>query len=214
MINPRVTFRVDSAGLQKDIRSSLPRLNSHNAIEANARDSSGQLISKKIKNLFNEMVTEFMAHPITREINAGPTSFNISGTLGGYGNLFTFIGFNNSDKPIEPIVKLLQQSNYRFTNFNNYGAFEIIIEIPSAEQIFRATPLPWAPGISWAQRIEVGLSGLGGYMNTTSDSSRSGAGIQTKNMIRGGSFSNTTYISKFIKSWENRFKSIGSVIKF
>ena len=41
-----------------------------------------------------ELVDSFEEHSITQEIKGGPGASNISGTLtGGYGNLYTFIGF-------------------------------------------------------------------------------------------------------------------------
>ena len=211
MINQRPTFKLDRAGLRKDILSSLPRLNNHKVTERSLRDASGQLIYKKILKYKNQMVKEFLQHPVTREILAGSSASNSSGTLNGYGNLFTFIGFDKGEDPIQPIIYLLNRTNYNFTNFNNKGSFNVNIEIPSAEQIFRVTPLPWAPGMSWAQRIEMGMPGFGHYMNKSSGVSRSGAGIQTKGPIRAGGFKNTKYISDFINRWTQKFKTIGSV---
>lgn len=157
------------------------------------------------------MIKEFINHPVTKEILAGSSSSNTSGTLNGYGNLFTFIGFNKGDDPIQPIIQLLNQTQYHFTNFDSRGGCTVNIEIPSADQIFRATPLPWAPGMSWAQRVEVGMPGFGQYMNKASDVSRSSAGIQTDNVIRGGGFKNTKYVSDLINRWTRKFKTIGSV---
>ena len=56
------------------------------------------------------LIAEFNAHPVTKEIEGGEGSANISGTLGGYGNLFTYIGFNDSDHPIEILRALLKNS--------------------------------------------------------------------------------------------------------
>jgi len=53
------------------------------------------------------MISEFLNHPITVEIKTGPYAENISGTLNGYGNLFSFIGFSDGDDPINPIEGLL-----------------------------------------------------------------------------------------------------------
>ena len=66
---------------------------------------------KKVSTAFNkikrEMISEFLNHPITVEIKTGPYAENISGTLNGYGNLFSFIGFSDGDDPINPIEGLL-----------------------------------------------------------------------------------------------------------
>ena len=68
MINSKITLRVDSAGLKKDILSSLPRLNNHKVIERSLKDSSGQLVYKKILRFKNQMIKEFIQHPVTKEI--------------------------------------------------------------------------------------------------------------------------------------------------
>jgi hypothetical protein len=39
---------------------------------------------------------------------AGPEATNISGTLGGVSNLFAFIGFDQGEQPIAPILALLE----------------------------------------------------------------------------------------------------------
>ena len=46
-----------------------------------------------IEEAQRDLIKDFHNHAITREIKSGPTSSNSSGTLGGYGNLFSFIGF-------------------------------------------------------------------------------------------------------------------------
>ena len=211
MIRPKITFKTDPRGLQNDILRSLPRLNNNKTIERSLRDSSGKLIYKKIEQFKREMVKEFINHPVTKEIMAGSSASNTSGTLNGYGNLYTFIGFGKGDDPITPIINLLNRTTYNFTNFNSRAQFTLNVEMPSADQIFRMTPLPWAPGLSWAQKIEQGMPGFGQYMNKESSTSRSGSGIQADGQIRGGGFRNTKYISALMSKWQNKFKTIGNI---
>ncbi len=45
-------------------------------------------IIKNFEIIKNQMIKEFLNHPVTKEILAGPTAENISETLGGNGNLF------------------------------------------------------------------------------------------------------------------------------
>lgn len=204
----RVKFTVNRPQLSRELKSSLAKKNNKSAIEKSLKLGNGQLVVKEIDRAKKEMVKDFLNLSITREILAGPGSSNISGTLGGYGNLFSFIGFGLGDSPIDPIVVLLNQTTYRFTNLSTRGKIKLIITLPSPQDIFAVTPLPWAPGISWAQRIERGLSGLGQYLNKSSNNSRSGAGIQTPNTIRSGGFSNSPYVSSFINKWNKKFLKI------
>ena len=41
------------------------------------------------------LMKEFEEHTVTKEIEEGAGASNISSTLGGYGNLFTYIGFSD-----------------------------------------------------------------------------------------------------------------------
>lgn len=203
-----IRFTINNSQLDKEIKQSLSKKNNSKLIEKNLKTKNGELIYQKFEKMKKQMIDDFLKLPVTREILAGPTSSNSSGTLGGYGNLFSFIGFDSGDKPIDPIIALLQQTNFRVTRFNSSGSAKMTIELPSKEQIFNATPLPWASGISWAQRIEVGLSGLGNYLNTKTEKSRSGSGVQSDHKIRSARFSNTNYVSSFLQKWQKAFLNI------
>ena len=56
-------------------------------------DSVDRIIKRRMAGLKGVAMKEFDRHPITRELQQGPSSTNLSGTLGGTGNLFSFIGF-------------------------------------------------------------------------------------------------------------------------
>ena len=66
-------------------------------IVANNSRTTNQLVKEYIEPRINvlqeQMVEEFRSHPVTSELNDGPNASNTSGLLGGYGNLFSFIGF-------------------------------------------------------------------------------------------------------------------------
>ena len=71
----------------------------------------GEMRKKVIKTFDrskNLLFQEFKSHPVTREIEGGPTASNSSGTLGGYGNLFTFIGFPFGSAPTKIVEALLK----------------------------------------------------------------------------------------------------------
>jgi hypothetical protein len=144
------------------------------------------------------LMKEFEEHTVTKEIEEGAGASNISSTLGGYGNLFTYIGFSDSDNPIEIIRSLLTNSvNVQMLAPNSRKMIQdAVISFPSKEEIESMTPLPWASGRSWAKGIEEGISGLGEYLNKQSiRSGRSGGGVQAEDNIRGKSFRSVEYLS-------------------
>lgn len=163
-------------------------------------------IQREFNIIKEQMIRDFLNLPVTEEIMAGPDASNTSGTLSGKGNLFGFIGFEQSDKPIEPIIDLLESSSIVIREGSDYL---VTITMPSAASIFSVTPMPWASGRSWAKGIESGISGLGFYISKNG-LGRSTAGIQSQKKIRGGSFKRTQYISTFIQKYIKQFSSIKS----
>ena len=73
------------------------------------------LIKKEFEKIKQEMIEEFNAHPITQEIELGVTAPNLSNTLSGVTNLFSFIGFDAGSRPIDPIRQLLEKSTFRIS---------------------------------------------------------------------------------------------------
>jgi hypothetical protein len=163
---------------------------------------------KEFERIKQEMIKEFMANPITQEILAGPDSGNISGTLGGVSNLFAFIGFDGGEDPIAPILALFEKMTIKFdreiTRPKIGNRFRV--DLPTADEIFAITPLPWASGRSWAQGIERGLSGLGYLLRK--NKGRSGAAIQSRVKVRTGRFQNTPYISALISKYKKKFEEL------
>ena len=165
-------------------------------------------IIKLAREAHMEMLKAFESHPVTKEIKSGPDGYNQSGTLGGYGNLYSFIGFEEGMDPIAPIRKILKKTlKVRAIPANHKSmVMNFLVELPSKEELFAASPMPWASGRSWIDGIEKGISGLGQYLNTTSFSSRSGEGVQTENKIRGGGFRNTKYLSDILNNLRNSLR--------
>lgn len=168
------------------------------------------LLKDKFEEIKREMIEEFETHPVTREIEAGIDASNISGTLNGRTNLFSFIGFDAGYNPIQPIRELLNKSLFRLAAGDS-GIAKATFDIPTAKMIFAVTPMPWAAGRSWARGIERGISGLGYYLKK-SRGSRSGLGIQSKKQVnRGLRFRNVQYISALINKYEKKFKELNNI---
>jgi hypothetical protein len=164
-------------------------------------------VRRKFEVIKTQMITEFIAHPVTKELIDGPTASNISNTLSGTSNLFAFIGFDEGDNPIEPILKRLELMTVIFAGEIPMGS-KYVINIPTAQEIFDITPMPWAKGRSWAQGIEKGISGLGYLLRINDAKSRSGAAIQSRVKVRDGGFKNTQYISALINKYSKRFQTL------
>lgn len=162
---------------------------------------------------------------VTQEIEGGVGASNISETLSDIPeeyeegrNLFSFIGFDQGTNPIDklrpffdpshpdgPKIKYLKGSSVKGLEFR------FAITIPDKDKIFNATPMPWAPGLSWVDRIEKGIPGLGYFLNKEGiKKSRSGGGIQLKNQIRSGRFKNRSYLTKLLKEFLKDIKGTRS----
>ena len=166
-------------------------------------------VEPRLLNEFSQMKTSLLSnfddHPVTRELElktgADPSAFT------SYGSLFGFIGFNESDEPTRIVREMLEKSELKFIKSKS-GRLDFRVFHPSKEELFAATPLPWATGRSWLRGIETGISGLGKYMYLETQASRSGAGIQTKGKFRGGTFRAVSYISKILNNFEEKIKSL------
>ena len=167
-----------------------------------------KLVVNKEKEI---LIQKFLAHPVTKEIKFGPASANISNTLGGYGNLYTFIGFREGDNPVQDVINLLNLIVKLKTikpKSGNNTKYEMSVQYPSNEEFKINTPMPWESGRSWVLSVERGISGFGSYMYKRTEGSRSGQGIQAKKFgegkeqkIRSGSFRNVKYMSEMIKEF-------------
>ena len=136
------------------------------ALKENFRQLKNKLkeVDKKFKIIKSEMMKELTAPCHTRTTASRPDGPNTSGTLGGVTNLFAFIGFDKGDQPVMPIIQLLENTSIQFNKElreNNKLGISYNVNLPTAEEIFAITPMPWAIGRSWAKGIETGISGLG-----------------------------------------------------
>ena len=193
--------------------SSQVKRSINNQLNKEIGKNVNSIVVKEFQKIKNIMVQSFESHPVTKEISAGPNSSNTSGTLGGYGNLFTFIGFDDSDSPIQPLRDRLEKITIRKVGYKN-GVFSFITNEPTKEELFSITPMPWASGRSWLDGIETGLSGLGYYLYKKGQdlkSSRSGPAIQ----LKGGKKSESAFGSEStggaILSQRSRYRRVSYI---
>ena len=152
------------------------------------------------------MLRELDNHPITKDLQGSGDS-----GLVPRGTLFGFLGFIEGEDPIRPLKDLLDKKcTMSFLKNETHSTTKIYTaQIPTKEELYEATPLPWASGRSWLKGIEQGLSGMGNYIDSESDYSRSGEGIQTENANLGGRLRNMPYISTILERFKKRLSSGG-----
>lgn len=158
------------------------------------------------------LLKEFDEHPVTREILAGPapTTENISGTLGGEGNLFSFLGFSFGDNPTGRVRDVLETQVRTATGVRREPKtdrvrFRFSLRIPTQE-INAASPMNWESGKSWVNAIEKGVSGFSHYLwkKFIGPASYSLYGIQAKGTVRDGSFTKRDYLKEIFRNFVSR----------
>jgi hypothetical protein len=161
------------------------------AVKKMVRDIVQEEVEKE-KVLFQQ---EFESHPVTQELDGGENASNISNTLGGYGNLFSFLGFNQGANPTAAVKFLIQKITLDGNIQATANGFRMKVNVPSKDEFGAVSPLPFEGGRSWLLDIERGISGLGAYLYGRFATSRSGTGIQSKYNYANKRFRNVKYFS-------------------
>jgi hypothetical protein len=161
---------------------------------------------KKYELSKNNFFKDFESHPVTKELEGGPRGSNISNTLGGIGNLFSFIGFYNTDNPIQNLRRILKDS-FSVKEKRKGNLIRYIIDYPSLSEIKSETPMPWEGGRSWVTGIERGISGFSNYLYKKFGDGRSKEALQSDNKIRLAFYRKTTYLTSIINNFVNNMKS-------
>lgn len=196
-------------------KSFISSVFSRKSLRDEMRKNAEKLVAEKVDRGVDAMLDAFEDHPVTKEIDAGEYADNSSGTLDGYGNLFTFIGFYLQDEnPVYIARELLKDVKYAIFSERKQKEgvrYSFRVRLVNEKTIKDLSPLPWEPGLSWIQGIEKGISGFGFYMYKRFPEGRSTEGLQAKSpsgqlrRIRGGNFKPMPYFSEFYKEFEKEF---------
>ena len=170
------------------------------------QDRARDIANRKLAQAKGQMIEEFNSHPITRELEGGSDGSNSSGVLGGYGNLFSFMGFSSGAKPTKEVRKFLQSSiNLKRGGKGRAGSLvkEFIVNAPTIDN-FEFASMPWESGNSWVKSVEKGMSSFSYYMHKAHQASRSGVGIQIDNSLRGRPSTPVKYMSLILENFRKR----------
>ncbi len=161
-------------------------------------------IQQRLKRSKKELLKEFDNHPVTKELEAGPDAQNYSGTLGGYGNLFSFMGFGEGMDPTRAVRNFLESSIVIKGRGKVTGTgLEITIKTPTIQD-FDFAKMPWESGNSWVRSVEVGMSSFSYYMHKAYEAARSGAGIQIDNKLRKKSSKGVSYMRGILRKFRKK----------
>lgn len=181
-----------------------------------ARNQIQKAVEPTIRRRFGEvkrdLLDELEKHPVIEALDNGPGYGNYDplGILGGYGDLYSFLGFKNGSRPTVALIDLFRRIELVPAGGSGLTLSWTIKNFPTLDEIEKATPLPWAQGFSWAIGIEKGVPGLGEYLNKNNvNSSRSRFGLQSKYQVRSAGTSRPLkWITPFRKTWFAAFETL------
>jgi hypothetical protein len=172
-----------------------------------------------VKREINNMIREFLDHPVTREIAAGPKARNISQTIitkpekyRQKGNLFALLGFKSETDPVARLSLLIRQkTKVEFVGVKN-NRIQYRILLPTDRDLIRATRLNWGDRRSWVTAVEQGVSGVTRFMydRKKKTPSRSGYAFQLESTAKPnkkGRFRNRKYLTQIFNNFSKRVRS-------
>ena len=198
-----VSLKVDYSEITRIFQESIDT-------DVRIREMVNNFVIQIFKRNKDILLKEFNGHKITNELKEGPSASNLSGTLDGNGNLFSFLGFFHSRNPTAELEELLNQLTIRKTTRKG-NVLYYSINLPGKREIESATRMDWGTGTSWAFAVETGNfngdAALSHFIFKTWMNSRSQKGIQVKNQYSESKFSPTPYISEILENFQKRINN-------
>jgi hypothetical protein len=197
----RVTAKISWQQIQRKISRSR-KLNQ--ALERTGRMKFNKMKKNLMKNFDN--------HLVTQEILGGSTASNVTDSLGGYGNLFSFVGFTEGSSPTSEVRTFLESSVRLKISKRNETKKRLIgkkinIKLPTIKEFAPVGRMPYEGGNSWIEMIERGMSNFSRYMHKKTTASRSGAGIQVKGRIRSAKSKPTQYMTELLEKFKKELRT-------
>jgi hypothetical protein len=192
---------------QVNSKSISLKISNSNAFQKRAE----KIMEKRFEKAKDMFIKDFEKHPVSQEISDGPTASNSTNTLGGIGNLFSYIGFDAGAKPIDDLKDLLESKfSYKQKGTKTKGNKPIVlfqVSYPDLKDVKDETPMPWENGRSWVAGIERGISGFSNYMYKRFVEGRSKEALQADKKVRSGSFKSVKYLSDIASKFKNNITS-------
>ena len=174
-----------------------------------------KVFRRRIIGLKGAALKEFDNHPVTKELKQGPSGINVSGTLSGIGNLFSFIGFYSGDRPTDEVREKLKSYldvvgvQRKIRGNRGVSSYRYSLTFPTISSFDSVSQMPWESGNSWVRGVENGISGFSNYMYLNYgegrlERSRSGTAVQTKKNVNVGIFRPTKYITEILDNYRKR----------
>jgi hypothetical protein len=164
----------------------------------------------------DDLINEFEVDLISQEIAAGENAGNISNTLNGKGNLFSFIGFNQGEKPVQGVSNQLRneirlyKTAARIKRFTSTINFHFTFTAPTMKDIDSANPMPSWDGRGWVSAIRRGIGGFWSYIYWRTfppEKSRSTTGLQADNILRDEYYEPPDYyLPEMLRDFIDRIK--------
>lgn len=188
------------------LRKTLGSAAQNRSLQNLAFQNAKQVFQKEKKQLLHDIDN----HEVSKEISEGNTATHRLGIL-SKGNLFSILGFNEGDKPIENLKEIIDENisidkspivSYKTSKIN----FKYTVSIIEYEKLKTMTPSPWSSAKSWVSEIENGISGYGRYIYKEyfKRNSRSLTGLEASNPVRSQSKTSAIF---FVKELLHSFRS-------
>lgn len=201
-----ISFKYDTAAIIREFELSMDR-------DVRLKAAIDNVAYQIFRRAHDIMLKTFDEHLVTKELKAGPLGDNLSVTVGGYGNLFAFLGFDYAaPDPTEELraylVSLGSARLVKTTRKNTvvYYRTPLIEE----EKVREKSKTLWGDGRSWAYSIQTGDfsddAALSHFLYTEwyGKNARSGQGLQVKGHIvnEQRKFYPIQYISEIIDKYQ------------
>lgn len=195
-------FRMDERAIKKALEERV-------AYAPSVQAQANKIVAGLFGRAHDSLMKNFLEHPVTLELKAGPQASNISDTLNGEGNLFGFLGFWNTQEPTKDLENLLAKVSYERSSIRKNVINYKILNFPKKTDVESVTEMNWGHGTSWAYAVENGDFGgdaaLSHYIFKTWGGSRSQAGFQVKGYdYSEEQFHPVPYISQILENFQDR----------